>query len=340
MNIISIERTEEVLSEAKDTTIAVVGDVMLDRFFWGGVSRISPEAPVPVVDLEEESYRLGGAANVANNLTNLGINAVLFGAVGEDESGLKFRRIAEESSIDPSGVIIDKSRPTTVKTRIIGDNQHMVRLDKENRAPIEQKVQEEIVGLLKRHNNLSGVVFVDYDKGAITDYLILYIIEHCRDKEIPVYVDPKFNNFFNYKNVDFFKPNKKEAAAALRMEIKSEDDLFKAGKRLLELLKAKNVLITLGSEGMTLFEASGETTAVPTIARRISDVSGAGDTSMAVISAAIAGKATPYEAAALSNYASGAVCEMPGVVPITEEILLNTIKKSKTLSLNRKNVKK
>jgi len=335
MEKLSIELLESVLSRAKGKKIAVVGDVMLDRFFWGTVSRISPEAPVPVVDVEDESYHLGGAANVANNLKSLGLDPILFGVVGKDASGEKFIEISKELGIDPKGLYIDSNRPTTVKTRIIGNNQHLVRLDRETRDKISKEGFKLIVDTLTNEKDISGIIFGDYDKGTITEELITEITVYARQFNLPVYVDPKFDNFFYYKSATFFKPNRKEAATALGMSITTDDDVLEAGKRLLEQLEPDNLLLTLGSKGMVLFESNGNVSTIPTIARHIADVSGAGDTAIATLAAAIAGGAIVTEAAMLANFASGAVCEIPGVVPITYELLENAIKKSNNLYLNK-----
>ena len=331
----TIELLKTILSEAKEKTIAVIGDVMLDRFFWGNVSRISPEAPVPVVDVEDESFHLGGAANVANNLKSLGLNPILFGVIGSDLSGDKFIDISNQSGIDPKGLYRDKERPTTVKTRIIGNNQHIVRLDREVRTCIGSEAEASIISTLISEKNISGIIFGDYNKGTISEFLIGEVISHANLTGIPVYVDPKFDNFFAYKNSTFFKPNKKEASAALVMEIKTTEDLLNAGKKLMELLLPKNLLLTLGSKGMMLFDSGGDIWHVPTIARHVADVSGAGDTAIATLAVATAGGASPTEASMLANYASGAVCELPGIVPITKDLLINTIKKSNNLFLNK-----
>ncbi len=331
----TIELLQSILSKAQGKTIAVIGDVMLDRFYWGSVSRISPEAPVPVVDVEDESYHLGGAANVANNLKSLGLNPVLFGLIGQDFSGDRFIKIANESGIDPKGLFRDKGRPTTVKTRIIGNNQHIVRLDREVRASITSEAETSIISKLKAEKNLAGIIFGDYNKGTISEIIITEVISFANTSDIPVYVDPKFDNFFSYKNATFFKPNKKEASTALLMELKSSAELLTAGKKLMEILSPQNLLLTLGSKGMMLFDSNGDIWHVPTIARHIADVSGAGDTAIATLAAAMAGEANSSDAAMLANYASGAVCELPGIVPITEKLLANTIKKSNNLYLNK-----
>jgi D-glycero-beta-D-manno-heptose-7-phosphate kinase len=335
MKQVTIESLKGILEKAQGKKIAVIGDVMLDRFFWGHVSRVSPEAPVPVVDVENESFHLGGAANVANNLTALGLKAYLYGIIGNDYSGNKFIEIANELGIDTQGLIRDKQRPTTVKTRVIGNNQHLVRLDRELRKKISKENEKAIINSIKENNGFEGIIFGDYDKGTISKKIITEIINYSIKKRIPVYVDPKFENFFNYRNCTFFKPNKKETSAALIKEIISDSDLIKAGDELMKKITPENLLLTLGSKGMMLFENNGNVTLISTIARHIADVSGAGDTAIATLSVAIAGGADAINAAIIANYAAGAVCEMPGIVSINKEFLINAIKKSNNLSLRK-----
>jgi len=322
---ISKKRVEEIFNYSMSKKIAVIGDVMLDRFFWGKVSRISPEAPVPVIDIEKESFHLGGAANVANNLHSLGVEPILCGIVGDDNTGNIFKSIAQSKGINIDGIYVDKTRPTTVKTRIIGNNQHIARLDREVRTPAGSKVNDLILSNLKQLNDLSGIIFEDYNKGTISETLIIKILNFAKEMDIPVFVDPKFDNFFNFKNVFLFKPNKKEAQNALGISIENKEDVITAGKTLLERLECKNILLTLGSQGMMLFESDGTISSVPTIARQVADVSGAGDTAIATLSVSISGGADIKEAATLSNYASGAVCELPGIVSITKEMIFKTI---------------
>lgn len=319
-------RAEEIVGKMKGRKIAVVGDVMLDRYFWGSVSRVSPEAPVPVVDLENETYHLGGAANVASNLKSLGLEPLLCGIIGNDNSGAKFKEICELLGINPDGLYVDSARPTTVKTRIIGNNQQIARLDREVRAGVTHEGELFILDTLKKYKKLEGIIFEDYDKGALSQSLIREISHYAESEEIPVFVDPKYSNFFHYQGVTLFKPNRKEAEKALGYEIKNIDKLHDAGLELLKKLKAKNVLITLGAEGMKLFEENGNISSVPTKARKVADVSGAGDTAIATLSAAYASGANISEAATLANYASGVVCEEPGIVSVTPNSLLDSIK--------------
>ena len=328
MHGLNEERALELLNNCKNKVIAVIGDVMLDRYFWGAVSRVSPEAPVPVVDVERETFHLGGAANVANNLKSLGLVPILCGSIGDDNPGQRFKEISKESGINTSGLYSNPDRPTTVKTRIIGNNQQIVRLDIENRSPIIEEGKNHIINILKKQEGLAGIIFEDYNKGTITKSLISELMPWAREKKIPVFVDPKYDNFFDFKNVSVFKPNRKEACNALGYELKNHDNVIRAGKELLERLECDNVLLTLGSDGMMLFESNGNISSVPTRARHVADVSGAGDTAIATLSAAIAGGAGVSEAAAMANYASGAVCERPGIVSIEIDDLLYSVRKN------------
>lgn len=325
MQNVNEKRVKEIFDNVKGKTIAVVGDVMLDRYFWGNVSRISPEAPVPVIDVEKETIHLGGAANVANNLHSLGIEPLLCGIIGNDNSGKTFIDIAGQNGISVDGLFPDSQRPTTVKTRIIGNNQHIARLDREIREQLSPEGEQFILNILKNQKQLSGIIFEDYDKGSVSQFLIHEIIAYANANRIPVYVDPKFENFFAYRKSTVFKPNRKEAHQALGLPMKTHEDVVFAGKKLLEMLDCGNVLLTLGADGMMLFEANGNYYSVPTRARQVADVSGAGDTTIAALAAAIAGNANIREASSIANYAAGAVCEVPGIVSITLDMLLKSI---------------
>jgi D-glycero-beta-D-manno-heptose-7-phosphate kinase len=329
MNNLNNERASRILNNAKGKTIAVIGDVMLDRYFWGSVTRISPEAPVPVIDVEKESVHLGGAANVAANLKSLGLETLLCGVIGNDNSGKSFVEVAGQRGINPDGLFIDINRPTTVKTRIIGNNQQIARIDREVREIISNEGLRFILDKINNINDLSGIILQDYNKGTITKELIQKVMNISKIKGIPVYVDPKRDNFFLYKGVTVVKPNRKEAQQALGLALRNEEEVISAGKKLLELLDCENVLITLGAEGMMLFEKNGTISSVPTKARHIADVSGAGDTAIATLSATISGGANIREASAMANYASGIVCEKPGIVSIEIQELLKSIRDNK-----------
>ena len=318
---------EKLLENANNKTIVVVGDVMLDQYFWGEVSRVSPEAPVPVVDIFDESYHLGGAANVAQNLISLGIKPVLCGLLGNDNRGKRFIEICDKMNINSCGLYKDENRITTVKSRVIGNNQQIVRMDREVKNPIdtvgENFIYEKIINL----ETVDGIIFEDYDKGTISPNLIQKIISWAKTKNIPVFVDPKFNNFKNYQGATLFKPNKKETEIGLEMKLDSKEQIFSAGRKLLEEHNLENVLITLGADGMILFEKDGTVSSVPTIARKVADVSGAGDTAIATLTAMFVLGATLEEAAIIANFAAGIVCEKPGIVAIEKNELIEAAKK-------------
>jgi rfaE bifunctional protein kinase chain/domain len=309
--------------------IAVVGDLMLDRYYWGSVARISPEAPVPVVEVESESTRLGGAANVANNVASLGGIPLMVGVIGDDEAGKAFQALAGDGGFPLDGVLVDPARPTTVKTRVIAHHQHVVRVDKEVKQDVGEQIQERILDVLRRHiGTLDAIILEDYNKGVIVKNLIRELVEFARRSRKTVTVDPKFNNFFEYKQVTVFKPNRKETEEALGARLHDQRSVEQAGRTLMERLQAESVLLTLGESGMSLFERSGETTHVPTAARKVADVSGAGDTVISTLTMALAAGASIKEASTLANFAGGVVCGEVGIVPIDRSLLLQTALKS------------
>jgi len=323
---ITQQRVDELLQNSKGKRIAVIGDVMIDRYIWGNVNRISPEAPVPIVEVESESSRLGGAANVANNIVSLGASAQLIGIVGDDFSGKEFRSILESQKASSEGIITDRSRPTTVKTRVIAHHQHVVRIDSEEKKDIGSEIQQKIFSVLEKNiDSIDGIIIEDYNKGIIVKELIHAIIELANKKKKIITIDPKFNNFFEYKNVTVFKPNKKEAEEALGKKIQTDADVLSAGKMLMEKLNAENILLTRSEKGMSLFEKNGLVTHIPTNARKVSDVSGAGDTVIATLTTMLAAGANIAEASLLANYAGGIVCGEVGIVSIEPSVLRSTI---------------
>lgn len=306
--------------------IAVVGDMMLDGYFWGAVSRISPEAPVPVVEIDNEFFRFGGAMNVAFNILKLGGIPLPIGVIGNDADGKILKNLMKDAGISDKGIVVDKSRPTTAKTRVIAENQHIVRIDKEKTTPINNSTEKKILELLKKEiKKIDAVILQDYNKGVLSADLIASIIKLANQENKIVTVDPKFNNFFTYQNVTVFKPNRKETEDALGMRLKSEDDILSGGNKLLEKLNAKYVLLTLGEAGIALFEQGKPTRKVPTKARKVADVSGAGDTVISTLTMALTTGVDIYDAAYLANFAGGLVCEEVGIVPIELDYLFNEV---------------
>ena len=324
MQQVTEQRARDVLSATTSVEVAVLGDVMLDHYYWGNVTRVSPEAPVPVVDLSTETYHLGGAANVAANIHALGATASLFGVVGDDPAGHQLRELAASDGLAAEGIITSDGRPTTVKTRIIGNNQQLIRLDRETRRDVEAAVIASVLSTL-RTRSPQAIVLEDYDKGFLSVPMIEAVIELANELGIPVFVDPKKLVTDAYRGCFLFKPNRKEAADMLGEPLDTEDDILRAGQRLLDLVDCQYVLITLGSRGMMLFERGGQVSSVPTVAKKVADVSGAGDTAIATLAAFAAAGATVREAAGLANIAAGVVVAEPGIVSITRETLLDAV---------------
>jgi rfaE bifunctional protein kinase chain/domain len=325
---ISKSRLDELKKGFEGKRIAVIGDMMLDGYYWGDVKRISPEAPVPVLEVEEEFFRFGGAANVALNIQMLGGTPIPVGVIGYDSYGTIFSSLMKENKIEDDYILVDDERPTTTKTRVIASNQHVVRIDKESKSNISPKVEEKlVVQLANLIDSLDGIILQDYNKGVLTPSLINKIISIANNKNILVTVDPKFDNFFDYKNVTVFKPNKKETEAVLGIKINSDEDISSAGERLLLELNSQYVLLTLGENGIAVFEKDGTEKRMPTKARKVADVSGAGDTVISTLTIALTAGANIYEASFLANYAAGVVCGEVGIVPIEKEKLFETVLK-------------
>jgi rfaE bifunctional protein kinase chain/domain len=320
------QRIDEILLTVKTKRIAVVGDVMIDRYIWGNVNRISPEAPVPIVEVETESSRLGGAANVANNIASLGAKAFLIGVVGDDSHGREFRSLLQQQNTSSDGIVTDSARPTTVKTRVIAHNQHVVRIDSEEKRDVDLSIQQKVYTILESNiDSIDGIIIQDYNKGVIVKELIRKITFLAKKHHKIITIDPKFNNFFEYSGVTVFKPNKKETEEALGKKLKTDEDVITAGKALLERLNAENVLLTRSEKGMSLFEKNGRITNIPTHARNVADVSGAGDTVIATLTTILASECSIGEAAILSNVAGGIVCGEVGIIPIDPAMLRTTI---------------
>ena len=331
MKTIEQNRLENLIKNAEGKKIAVIGDIMLDRYLWGSVSRISPEAPVPVVVIEEESERLGGAANVANNINSLGGTPLLYGIIGDDASGDTIKKIIKKRSYSPNGIVVDKNRQTSVKTRVIAHNQHVVRIDRESNEEIDPKIEEKIKKQIKNDfSDFDAVIIEDYNKGFLTRNIIKLIIDSALERDIVITVDPKLENFFEYKGVTVFKPNLKETQASLGFSVNTEDRFEIAGKMLLDRLDCKYVLITRGEKGMTLFGDGRRLNNVETKALDVHDVSGAGDTVISTLTLFLAAGADIMEAATMANYAAGIVCGEVGIVPIEKEKLIREV-------LNRNN---
>lgn len=310
--------------------VLVMGDLMVDEFIYGKAERISPEAPVPVVSVVEKIYRLGGAANVLFNIHALKGKGSLCGIVGNDEMGSKFTNEIKRLGIDTHGIITESSRQTTVKTRIIADQrQQIVRYDQEVRKEITHSSRKKMVSYLKnKFKGVNALIISDYEKGVNSTALLKEILPLARRKRLIVCVDhPKLNNHTLYENhASIITPNKKEAARVSGVEIESEGSLVKAGKKLLNNLACEAVLITRGEEGMTLFERKkGKVTHIPTKAKEVYDVTGAGDTVIATLTMALAVGASYDEAARIANHAAGIVVSKLGTATVAPKELINNI---------------
>src|SRR6266545_3460883 len=320
-------RTETVLQQLRERNIVVLGDVMLDEFIWGDVVRISPEAPVPVVDIKRESTHLGGAANVLANLLALGANACVVGVIGKDFAGERIlSSMREKSALQTDDLLIaDGSRPTTTKTRIIAHNQMVVRADREQRAPVNGEIEARIIAAVKSVIQKAHALIVsDYDKGVITPRVLAEVLPEAY-RRMPVLIDPKLRNFDAYRPATLVTPNHNEALRVTNLEEDSDGVLQRAAKEIRARLGCDAVLITRGERGMMLVEGNRDPVFVATAAREVYDVTGAGDTVIAMLGAAMAAGASLSEAAVLANHAAGIVVGKLGTATASAQEILNTI---------------
>jgi D-glycero-beta-D-manno-heptose-7-phosphate kinase len=323
---ISYQQAQLIIEAFPSQRMLVLGDIMLDQFIWGAATRISPEAPVPVVRIERESFHLGGAGNVAHNLVSLGAQARPLGVIGDDEAGERLVQTLRDLGVETAGLLKDPSRPTTLKTRIIAHNQQVVRADRESRSPVSPELTEQIVSLFADWlMQAGGVVVSDYDKGGITPLLLQRILPLARDAGKPVFLDPKIRNFRCYSPVTVLKPNELETETVTQMEIIDEESLIEAGRTILRLLQCDHLLVTRGEAGMTLFSGDGSITHIPAATREVYDVTGAGDTAMAALALSFVSGATALEAAVLANYAASVVIAKVGTATATRSELLDAV---------------
>ncbi len=312
--------------------ILIIGDVMIDSYMWGKVNRISPEAPVPIIMSTHQENRLGGAANVALNIQALGAKPILCSVVGKDSKAKTFYSLLKKQELTSEGIMEDEDRKTTVKTRIISNNQHLLRVDEEVDYELNKEIEKKfIVHIVKilSTTKVNAIIFEDYDKGCITPMVIKKVVEFANKNNIPTLVDPKRRNFLEYKNVTLFKPNFKELVEGSKIDIKKGDfdGIFKASKKLHKELSIKYMLVTLSELGVFISYNNSFKT-IPAEVRDIADVSGAGDTIISIASLCLAADLNPELIASISNLAGGLVCEKVGVVPIDKKQLLDeTIQK-------------
>lgn len=322
MRKIRLARLERIFSNLGGHRILVVGDVMLDEYLWGNVRRISPEAPVPVVEVTKETIKLGGAANVALNIRALEGEPVLIGLVGKDKNGEKLRNLLRSFKMSDDGVLVDKDRPTTSKTRIVAHSQQVVRADREN---IEEMGDESCQRILKFVNDkikdMKAIIISDYGKGVITLNLLSGLIDLAKKHNKFIAVDPKETHFMNYKKVSLITPNHNEASFAFGKRIKDEKSLQEVGWGLVQRLEAESILITQGEKGMSLFQKDKTLTHFPTSAKRVYDVTGAGDTVISAFTVAYCSGADLRESALISNHAAGIVVGEVGTAQVDKKTL-------------------
>ncbi|HJQ68279.1 MAG TPA: D-glycero-beta-D-manno-heptose-7-phosphate kinase [Blastocatellia bacterium] len=325
MSELSRERAEKITSDFEGKRILVVGDMMLDEFIWGRVRRISPEAPVPVVEIERHTLALGGAGNVVSNLVALGAVVSPLGVVGDDMGADRLREAFKEIGVSTDSLVIDASRPTTLKTRILAHNQQVVRADRESRAAIPEEIQDRIIERFTGEiESADAVVVSDYNKGLLAPRVLSRSLQSASELGLTVCLDPKQRNFAFYEPVTVITPNNQEAAEAAGIAIEDEESLIEAGRRILESIACRAVLVTRGEEGMTLFTGGGEVTHLPTRAREVYDVTGAGDTVIATLALALAAGAGLAEGAMLANHAAGVVVGKLGTATVSRQELLDT----------------
>lgn len=316
---------KEIFKAFEQLKVLVIGDVMIDRYLVGKVERISPEAPVPVVNLERQDNRLGGAANVALNLKSLGAKPFLCSVVGQDETAEMFQQLMQEEGLSSEGILKDKTRITTLKTRVLAKSQQLLRFDSEEKTAINDIITGEFIRLIQSiidRQQIDVVLFQDYNKGVLTPEVIVLIIDFCNSKNIPTTADPKHENFFAYKNITLFKPNLKEVSDALGMELNPSDSnsLEEAVNMIHTRLNNPYTLITLSEKGVYLHD--GEGVIIPTKPRHIADVCGAGDTVISVVSLGLALGLGLEQTCQLANLAGGIVCESVGVTPVDKDKLM------------------
>ncbi len=322
----NLQRARQVIEKFSEQRIVVIGDLMLDEFIWGQVRRISPEAPVPVVEVKRETLNPGGAGNVVTNLIELGAQAVPVGIIGDDEAGSMLSRRFKECSAGTSGLVVDDTRPTTRKTRIVAHSQQMVRADREDRTPIKGVIEQRVISaFMTALDRADAVIISDYDKGLLTPTVLGAVIEAARSRGKIVCLDPKIKNFLHYRRVDVITPNQLEAERATGIELTDQAALAAAAQRIRQMLDCRNVLITRGELGMSLLDVEGRIMHIPTVAREVYDVTGAGDTVIATLALSLSSGATLSEAAIIANHAAGVVVAKVGTASVSCEELLSAL---------------
>ncbi len=316
----------EVIGRFSGVRILVVGDIMMDRFIWGKVSRISPEAPVPVVLVEKETLLLGGAANVVNNIYSLTGSVSLCGVIGDDETGQRIAKELRQKGVDIRGLLFEAGRQTTTKTRIVAHQQQVVRIDRETADSLGPSTHRELLKFIRGNlKDFDGIILSDYGKGLLGKELIHTVIHHAHEAKKFVMVDPKLKNFFYYRGATVITPNTAEASAAAGVAITDLPSLKRIGKALLKRLRCEVLVITRGEEGIALFVPDEEPYLVPTVAKEVYDVTGAGDTVIGTMALAMAAGAGVKQAARFANHAAGIVVGKVGTATVTPDELARSI---------------
>jgi D-glycero-beta-D-manno-heptose-7-phosphate kinase len=325
-----IQKLKAILEAFKQKKILVIGDVMLDHYIHGSVERISPEAPVPVLEVKKEEYRLGGSGNVADNLISLGAGVKIVGLIGDDVSGKQIIKLFQNKGIDTTGLLVSNTRPTTLKTRIIAHQQQIVRIDKEEHSDISAELERQVLELIKaRITEVDAIIIEDYNKGLLTRQLIESIILIGNKENKPVAVDPKFKNFFAYRNCTIFKPNFAELQKNLGILIESEEQFCEAVAVLEEKINAEFLVITRGEKGLSVFSHEKDMISIPTFAREIYDVSGAGDTVISALTLGLVSDCDVRTAATLANHAAGVVCGKMGTSVAYPQEIIDSMQETK-----------
>lgn len=323
---IDIKRFDKFTEEASGKKIAVLGDIMIDHYIIGDVSRISPEAPVPILESLTDEYRLGGAANVALNISTLDAKTYLIGVSGDDLNSDILMNLLQERNIDSSLIIKDPERPTTIKSRITSKKQQIVRVDRELTTPINSSIENKIINNFKKIvEDIDALIIEDYNKGLLTERVITEVIKIAREHKLIITVDPKVDNFFAYQDVTVFKPNLLELSKNMNRKITNDRDLQAIAWELFKKIKAQYLIVTLGEKGMLIFEHDKNIFSLPTYAREVFDVSGAGDTVISTLTLALTLTNSVLESAIIANHAAGVVCGKQGTSPTCWEEIRESV---------------
>ncbi len=317
MTNIEFKKARRIVQNFKNKRVLVLGDLMLDKYIWGHVSRISPEAPVPVVEVTKDTSCLGGAGNASHNLKSLGAFPLLVGVVGDDSEG----QWIKENVPDSRGIFVDENRPTIVKTRIIAHHQQVVRVDLEKKAAISSPLEERIFNFI-REEKYDGILISDYNKGSLSKSLMNRVLPFAQERRIPVFVDPKFENFFLFSPVTLITPNHFEVEKIVQHECTTDSQVEKAGQKILSQIRTLYLILKRGEQGMTVCEKGKKALHIPTVAKEVYDVTGAGDTVIAAAALALLSGGSIQEAAVLANAAAGIVVGKIGTAAVTSKELL------------------